>query len=47
MFNDGDEAVSYDSDMYLDSDSILIVSVELLDMKMLFDPFEELMRSFS
>ena len=37
MFNDGDEAVSYDSDMYLDSDSILIVSVELLDMKMLFE----------
>ena len=41
MFDDCHEAIRYDSNMNLDSDSILIVAVKLFHMKMLLDPFEE------
>jgi len=41
MFNDIDEAVCDDSNMYLNTDSILCLAPEGLDFEMLLDPFEE------
>ena len=45
MLDDGNEAVCDNGGMYLDSYSIFRLSPESLDLKMLLDPFEELMRS--
>lgn len=42
-----DQTIRNDSDMNLDTDSILVKSIELLDVKMLFDPLEEKFHSLS
>ena len=47
MFNDTNETVSDDCNMDLYSDCILGFTPESLDLKMLLDPLEELMISFS
>ena len=47
MFDDTNEAICDDGNMYLNTDCILGFSPKSLDAEMLFDPFEELMRSFS
>lgn len=41
MFHNCDKAVRDDSYMNLDTNKIFIESIELLDVKMLFDPLEE------
>jgi len=43
VFNNGNEAVCDDGDMYLYSNSILRFSPEGFDTQMLLNPFEELM----
>ena len=47
IVDDGDHAVSRDGSIDLDTDGILRFAPELLDVEMLFHPFEELMQSFS
>ncbi len=47
VFNDGNEAVGDDAKMNLNAHWILRFSPEPLDLEMLFDPFEKLMRSFT
>ena len=41
MLDDGDHAVSRDGCIDLDTDGILRFTPELLDVEMLFHPFEE------
>jgi hypothetical protein len=41
MLDNRDQTVRNDSDMNLDTDSILVKAIELLDVEMLFDPLEE------
>ena len=41
MLDDGDHAVSRDGSIDLDTDGILRFTLELLDVEMLFHPFEE------
>jgi hypothetical protein len=45
--HDGDKAIGDDGRVYLYVDDVLACSVEFLDMQVLFQPFEEIMRSFS
>ena len=45
--HDGDKAIGDDGRVYLYVDSVLAGFVEFLDMQMLLQPFEKLMRSFS
>ena len=47
VLNDSDETVCDDGRVYLYVDSVLAGFVEFLDMQMLLQPFEKLMRSFS
>ena len=47
IVDDGDHAVSRDGSIDLDTDGLLRFTPELLDVEMLFHPFEELMQSFS
>ena len=47
IVDDGDHAVSRDGIIDLYTDGILLFTPELLDVEMLFHPFEELMQSFS
>ena len=47
VFNDYDETVCDDGNLNLDTHSIVTLSPEKLDPKMLLDPFEEVMQSFS
>ena len=47
MFDDCNEAVCDDGDMYLYPYRIFRLTPESLDLEMLLDPFEELMCSFS
>ena len=47
MFDDGNEAVCDDGNMYLYTHGILRLTPETLDLKMLLDPLEELMRSYA
>ena len=42
--DDGDHAVSRDGSIDLDTDGILRITPELLDVEMLFHPFKELMQ---
>ena len=41
MLDNRDQTVRNDSDMNLDTDSILVKAIELLDVEMLFDSLEE------
>ena len=47
MFDDTNEAICDDGNMYLNTNGILGLSPKGLDAKMLLDPLEELMRSLS
>ena len=47
MFNDGDETVRDDGNMYLYPDCIFRFSPKGFYTKMLLDPFEKLMESFA
>lgn len=47
VFDDSNETVGDDDNVYLDTHCVLGLSPESFDLKMLFDPFEELMRSFA
>ena len=47
VLDDGNEAVCDDCNLNLYAHRILGFSPEPLDLKMLFDPFEKLMRSFT
>ena len=47
VLDDGNEAVSDDGHVYLYADRIFALSPETLDLEMLLDPFECLMRSFT
>ena len=45
--HDGDKAIGDDGRVYLYVDSVLAGSVEFLDMQVLLQPFEEIMRSYA
>ena len=47
VFDYGNEAVGDDGHVYLYSDCIFGFSPETLDLEMLLDPFEEIMRSYT
>jgi hypothetical protein len=47
VLNDGNEAIGDDGDMYLDADSVFRLSPEPLNLEVLLDPLERVMRSFS
>lgn len=47
MLNDGNEAVGDNGHVYLYADCVFRFSPKALDLKMLLDPFEKVMRSFS
>ena len=47
MLDNCDQAVCDDSYINLDTNSIFVESIELLDVKMLFDPLEEQFHSSS
>ena len=47
MLDNGNEAVGNNGDMYLDADGVLRLSPEPLDLEVLLDPLEEIMRSFT
>ena len=47
MFDDANEAICDNGNMYLNTDSILRLSPKGLDAEMLLDPLEKFMRNFS
>ena len=47
MLNDTDEAVCDDGNVYLNADGVLRLAPEPLDLKMLLNPLENLMRSYA
>ncbi len=47
VFDDSDEAISDNGNMYLYADSILGLAPESFDSQVLFNPFEKIMHSFS
>ena len=47
MLNDSDETVCDDGNMNLNTYRIVALSPERLDLEVLLDPFEEVMRSFT
>ena len=47
VLNDSHHAICSDGRVYLDSDSSLSRTPKGFDFEMLFEPFEELMRSFT
>ena len=47
MFDDGNETVCDDGNMNLNAHCIVALTPERLDLEVLLDPFEELMRSYA
>ena len=47
MLDDSNEAVGDDGNVFLDTHCVLELSPKSFDLKMLFNPFEAIMRSFT